>query len=315
MTINVTQSLRKVYRKTKRALAGAPFAGPAKPILKSLDRLQERELSDAELKAFMRHDAHRIEKAFYNNIFDKKLDYFSKRRDNILKAYNTLVSRTADLNEPTVKWARMIADDFERLAATYISANSYLPDEVDHALASEFVEKVKRSRSVRVWAKSQPSPDELLQFARTMVEAAIWAPCSGDRQPWKFKIIAEQEDKDLLIGLKEEHCYRAPCLIFVGMDSRFYGALGHNEAGLYCDAAAAIAQMKLCAHFANYGACWNHMCRDLLESREQNITIYNNFTEKMGIPNHIEPVAILAFGRAAFIPPTPVRQDLAAVLI
>ena len=148
-----------------------------------------------------------------------------------------------------------------------------------------------------------------------MIDAARWAPNSGDRQPIRFKIIVEPQEKALLAGLKEEHCYAAPCLIFVGSDRRFYGGLGQNEAGIYIDAAAAAMQMVLTAHAAHFGVCWNHFSRDLIESRERNRTVYEQFAQAMNIPGYVEPVAIIAFGHAAFHPPVPPRMSVDSMLL
>ena len=98
-----------------------------------------------------------------------------------------------------------------------------------------------------------------------MIDAGRWAPNSGDRQPWRFLIMVEQEEKHLLKHIKEQHCYDAPCLIFVGADRRVYGGLGDNEAGLHIDGGAAIMQMVLAAHASHFGVCWNHFSLDLIE--------------------------------------------------
>ena len=100
-----------------------------------------------------------------------------------------------------------------------------------------------------------------------MIDAGRWAPNSGDRQPWRFLIMVEKAEKHLLKHVKEQHCYDAPCLIFVGADKRVYGGLGDNEAGLHIDGGAAIMQMVLAAHASHFGVCWNHFSRDLIESR------------------------------------------------
>ncbi|MGO4836743.1 hypothetical protein AB4144_31300, partial [Rhizobiaceae sp. 2RAB30] len=61
--------------------------------------------------------------------------------------------------------------------------------------------------------------------------------------------------------------------------------------------------------------CWNHFSRDLIESRPRNQEIYAEFASKMSIPDHIEPIAIIAFGTAAFHPPVPPRMAVESLLI
>ena len=74
-------------------------------------------------------------------------------------------------------------------------------------------------------------------------------------------------------------------------------------------------QMVLAAHASHFGVCWNHFSRDLIESRPKNTEIYRAFAAKMHIPDHIEPIAIVAFGQAAFHPPVPPRMAVDSLLL
>jgi nitroreductase len=306
------QRISSKARRIRRSLLGRPAP---KPKLKVFHEADRSTLSDDELMAFMRHDAHRIEKSFYNRIFVAKQSFYAQRRDNVLEAIAILERRGRDVTEPTIAWAREIAETFEHLEERFIRQKSSAPQPVDHRAADAFVALAASRRSSRVWAESQPPVAELDRFARRMIEAARWAPNSGDRQPIRFKIMIDPREKALLAGLKEEHCYAAPCLVFVGSDRRFYGGLGQNEAGIHIDAAAAAMQMVLTAHAAHYGVCWNHFSRDLIESRESNKRVYERFAKAMGIPDYVEPVAIIAFGHAAFHPPVPPRMSVEAMLL
>jgi nitroreductase len=299
-------------RRTGRRLLGRKAVQPK---LKMFHKADRSSLSDAELMAFMRHDAHRIEKSFYNNIFTTKRSFYEQRRDNVLEAIAILKQRGHDITEPTVAWAREIAETFEQLEERFIHRKRTLPQPIDHRAAESFVSLVASRRSSRVWAEGQPPAVELESFARRMIDAGRWAPNSGDRQPIRFKVMTDSAEKVLLAGLKEEHCFAAPCLIFVGSDRRFYGGLGEKEAGIHIDAAAAAMQMVLAAHAAHYGVCWNHFSRDLIESRESNKRVYEKFARAMGIPDHVEPVAIIAFGIAAFHPPVPPRMNIESMLL
>lgn len=311
----VSRPLHRVSDKLRRIARRLLGRKANRPKLKVFHEADRATLSDAELMAFMRHDAHRIEKSFYNNIFATKRPFYEQRRDNVLEAIRILKQRGCDLTEPTIAWAREIAETFDELEERFIQRKQTAPLAIDHVAADSFVSLVASRRSSRVWADAQPPAEELESFARRMIDAGRWAPNSGDRQPIRFKIITDGTEKALLAGLKEEHCYAAPCLIFVGSDRRFYGGLGEKEAGIHIDAAAAAMQMVLTAHAAHYGVCWNHFSRDLIESRESNTRTYKKFADIMGIPEHVEPVAIIAFGIAAFHPPVPPRMNIDSMLL
>ena len=272
-------------------------------------------LETARLLALMRHEAHRIEKTIYNNILEKKYDIYLEKRVRIGHIIEILKERGVSVEEPTVAWAQQIHDAFDNLNESFIKPNSLPPRPFEPQRVLEFVDFARARRSVRVWSDEQPSPEELEALAYQLIDAARWAPSSGNRQPWRFKILIEHEKKKLLRGLKEQHCISAPLLIFLGMDVRVYGGLGKGEKSIFVDAGAAGMQMVLAAHQGGYGVCWNHFAIDLIESRKSNIEAYKRFSQKLGIDDWITPIAIIAIGRPAFLPPVPARSDIESLLI
>lgn len=274
-------------------------------------------LTEEELLSLMRHEAHRIEKSIYNDIFDSKFNIYNEKAKRIKEICKELERRDTDKGEPTLVWAKQILAAFNDLKSNFIEPYSKAPQSYDLSKAQEYVDFVQHRRSVRVWHDKQPSKDELEALADQCIDAARWAPSSGNRQPWQFKVLTEQQDKDLLKKIKEEHCTSAPLLIFIGMDRRLYGSLSLKqfETALYIDAGAAIMNMVGTAQSTGMGTCWNHFGRDMIDSREVNKKIYLNFCEHMAIPDYIEPVAILAIGAPAYMPPTPARVKVQSLKI
>jgi len=266
-------------------------------------------MTTEELLALMRHETHRIEKAVYNNILDSKREIYEKKRDRLTKIYSLLESRGVPTDEPTVEWSRWVHSSFGRLGEAVRECGSADCPEPAIEKADAFLEFLKSRRSVRVWAEDQPDDTTFKTLGERMIDAARWAPNSGNRQGLRFRIISDEGDKQILTRLKEHHCISAPLLIFVGMDTRVYGALGEEERCVYTDAGAAIMQMILLAHECGFGSCWNHFADDLIGSRDINIGKYQAFSERLGIPDYIAPVAIIAVGVPSFIPPTPMRMD------
>lgn len=273
------------------------------------------DLSNEEMLSLMRHEAHRIEKSIYNGIFEAKFQMYNEKAKRVQEIYKELKQRNSEECEPTLIWAKQILDAFDDLKTDFIEPNSKASSFYELEKATGYVDFVKERRSVRVWSDKQPDENELLELANHCIDAARWAPTSGNRQPWQFKVLTEQSDKDLLKKVKEEHCTNAPLLIFVGMDKRLYGSLSLKqfETALYIDAGAAIMNMIGTAQSTGMGTCWNHFGRDMIESREVNKNIYRNFCKQMGIKDYIEPVAILAIGSPAFIPPTPARVKVGSL--
>ena len=274
-----------------------------------------RELSNDELLSLMRHESHRIEKAVYNKVFKSKEIIYLKKREKIGQIHQILKERGYPTCEPTVVWSKQIYDDFNNLQEEFIRGESSSVPDFNLNAAEAFIEFLRSRRSVRVWAEVQPEEDVLLEIAKKMIDAARWAPNSGNRQTWRFRIITKMEEKNLLKGIKEYHCTSAPLLIFVGIDTRLYGALGNSERSIFIDAGAAIMQMILIAHECGLSTCWNHLADDLINSRRSNKEIYLKLTKELGIPPFITPVAVLAVGVAKFVPLMPARMEIEGLMI
>ncbi|WP_418281967.1 nitroreductase family protein [Halorubrum sp. DTA98] len=272
-------------------------------------RLQQ--LSTDELLSILKHECHRIEKSIYNEIKEEKSEYYAEKKKRSEKVLELLESREHNQKE-VISWATEILKKYDNLDEEFIKKKRREPDQLDWGAAEDTLQLVKSRRSVRVWADDQPSKEALESMANKMVEAATWAPNSGNRQAWRFKIITDDETKQLLRPIKEEHTIKAPLLVFIGMDSRVYGALGRNERSLYIDAGAAIMQMVLVGHSTGLGICWNHFADDLINSRDANKEAYDEFAQAMSIADYIAPIAIVAVGKAEYIPPIPSRPDTEA---
>jgi len=283
-----------------------------------IDSSKLSNLDDEELLSIIQHEAHRIEKAVYNDILDKKAEYYSTKDERINKSKNILINeRNYSYSHPIISWAMNIQSILEDSEPTWISDESLTTVELELDNLDPFVEFLEDRRSVRVWAdgQNQPSDQQLHSIANKLIEGAKLAPNSGNRQAWRFKIITCEKEKKLLDGIKEKHTIKAPLLLFVGMDARVYGDVADSEISIYLDAGAAIMQMILTAHNAGLGTSWNHFGKDLINSRRSNRRKYREFADQLDIPNYVEPMAIVCVGVAKFIPPTPARASNERYLI
>jgi len=280
----------------------------------SLNELEH--LTSAQLMSVGRHEAHRIEKAFYNNGLNTKAAYYIECKNRLGQILGLLTGKHGySMIHPVIQWMQAILDSYEDFGRLYVDvykapAPVFRPENFPEVLS-----RLGERRSCRVWASAQPSEAELRTIARQLIDAARWAPCSGNRQPWRFKIILEKTEKQLLRGLKEPHCLAAPLLIFIGVDRSVYGALGKNELGILIDGGAVVQQMIVAAHSLGLGTCWNHFARDLIYARPANPPRYRAFMKAMDIPNQIEPIAILAVGIPEYLPPTPARLNVDELLL
>lgn len=275
--------------------------------VKKYGRLDLSKLETREILSIAKHEGHRIEKAYYAGYMKtEKFSTYYNSKKTIAKALDVLKERGEFEGRPDTLWLQMIHDSFYQMDELMNHEIKPVPA-FDPIKLVEFGKFSRERRSTRRWAQSNLPEDSLYEIAKALIECAKWAPCSGNRQPWYFRILTKDEDKELLRGIKEEHCISAPLIIFLGNNKTSYGAIGNREHGIYVDGGAAAMQMVMAAHNAGLGSCWNHFCKDFVYSRPKNLRIFKQFYRKMNIPDEIEPIALIAFGIPAFVSPPPER--------
>lgn len=119
--------------------------------------------------------------------------------------------------------------------------------------AQQLINLIKERRSVRAY-KEEPISSEVLE---KLIEAAIWAPSSCNRQPWFFVIVTEKEQKTRIASAVggQKTITNAPVVIIVTINLAAYeGVLEHNVAP-FLDAGVALENILLIAHSMGIGAC------------------------------------------------------------
>lgn len=275
-------------------------------------------LSKDTIRAVIRHEAHRIEKAYYNNVFHSKKKIYMEKADNILFLLEELKKKTGASIGRDLDWAKEIALHADRLDRGFIDYDR--PKQGKEAFFTsdshrvDFVKEVFTSRrSVRVWSDDQPDEHERLSLANRFIECAVNMPSSGNRQTVRFVIFNSIAQKDLLKGLKEKHCYDAPLVIGVFSDQSLYGSYGtfsNIEECLFIDAAAAASAVLIAAEIEGYSTCWNHFGSDLIASRKINRERFKKIQKHYALPPCIRPVALIAIGKEQFQPPAPTRMPV-----
>jgi len=156
------------------------------------------------------------------------------------------------------------------------------------------MEAILTRRSIRKYTK-QPVSDEVL---KELLEAAMYAPSAGNRQPWCFVVI---NDRKILNEIPEYHPYaqmlkEAPVAILVCCDSD----LQLGEHGVQ-DCSAATQNILLAAHAKGLGAVWLG-----IYPAEPTVTA----TKKLlNLPEHITPISLISIGYPAEQKPRPDRYQ------
>lgn len=145
---------------------------------------------------------------------------------------------------------------------------------------------IKSRRSVRKFKIGVKIPKEDLM---RILETAVYAPSAGNRQPWEFIIVEEEENKAkiAIAAYHQRWITEAPTIIVVcANENRSASRYGERGRTLYCiqDTAAAIQNILLTAYAMGYGTCW--------------VGAFNEEEVRriLSIPIGVRPIAIIPIG-------------------
>ncbi len=251
------------------------------------------ESNETLLEAEIVHRAHMI---------DKTLAASPERRDYLLSEHASplegllkeWVVRGYKTNS-RISWAREIIEELKTGRKMEVTnEEKYLSGDVMALLRSR--------RSVRSWT-DEPVGDDIIG---RLLEAARWAPSSGNRQSVRLVVLRSEECKGAVCQLKESFFRRASVIILVGVDLRVYKP--DELRGLpYLDTAAAIQNMLLAAHAGGLGCVWGKLC---VEDWETCPTLYFDMKRRLNLPGSFYPVSVIAVGWRSKPTRTPPRHEV-----
>jgi nitroreductase len=161
----------------------------------------------------------------------------------------------------------------------------------------EILNLLKSRRSIRVY-QDKPVPQDLLL---QILEAGRWAPTGANLQPWHFIVVTDPETRRQIGGvarflfIKSSHVEKAPVVIALAFDTR------KGKYGRY-DVTLAGGNMLTMATHLGLGTCW------IGAFDEQRVK------EILGIPEHIEVIALITLGYPGENAEVPPRVELKRIV-
>ncbi len=172
-------------------------------------------------------------------------------------------------------------------------------------------EQLLRSRRAIRRYQPRPVPDELIE---AVLDTARYAPSSMNGQPWRFVVIRRLETKRELARLKNAHCppeksaYRAdflieaPAIVAVCVERERSHQREHENGVL----AAAYVMLAACER--GLGSVF------LAAYQPSDPALGREIAGLLGLPDGIEPVALVPLGFAAEVPPPKTLRALSDIL-
>ncbi|MGW8314192.1 MAG: nitroreductase family protein [Bacteroidales bacterium] len=157
----------------------------------------------------------------------------------------------------------------------------------------EALETILDRRSIRKFSH-QKIDDQILT---SILKAAMYAPSAVNKQPWHFVVI---DSRKLMDQIMEVHPYAsmlrtASHAVVVCGDLH----LQHDDGYWVVDCGPATQNLLLAAHALGLGGCWAGL--HPREGRKQAIA------SLLGLPDHIQPFALVALGYPSEQRPRPDR--------
>jgi nitroreductase len=154
--------------------------------------------------------------------------------------------------------------------------------------------------SVRTFNNDKVDKSIILEI----LEAAHMAPSAVNYQPWHFIVISEKEDLNSLHEVYHREWFKeAPvCIVVCADHSLSWKRKSDGKDFGDVDAAIAIDHLVLKATDLGLGTCW--VCNFNVELTRQ----------KLDIPDHIEPIAIIPIGYTTSRAPGKLRKDLSEMI-
>lgn len=160
----------------------------------------------------------------------------------------------------------------------------------------DIMELIESRRSVRSFTKKGIANEDVFEI----LKAGVWAPTPSNVQSWRFGVVEEEGELDILKNLSPGFPESAPLGIVVCSSNKDISDFGGEELVFLRSAelAMAVQNMLLAAWDKEIGTC------TVASFSEGGIA------ELLDLPDSIEPVLLVAVGYPETVPEPPERKDL-----
>jgi len=249
-----------------------------------------REMDEDLLGYIIRHSAHILDKVIRRKWVQGRGAYSRKRLEKALMVWQEKgFEKTND-----ILWAECVLEKFDE----WNEVKTPIIPKGKKVTANNIYDALRQRRSIRCFKDKDIEQEKIMKI----LEAGRHAPCSGNRQSWTFivkKRFRGPPAPKSELSFDEEEWRRGSVLIYVAVDERPYGKKEKYAAAM--DAAAAIQNMLLMAHYLGLGGCWTYLA-DLVDQ--------NRLRTELGLKAHYYLYSAVLLGYPMEYPSEPCRKPL-----
>jgi len=163
-------------------------------------------------------------------------------------------------------------------------------------MGMEVLQAIRDRRSIRQFT-DEPLGKEVLE---KLLDAARWAPTASNQQRWRFVVVTSPSVKELIRQFAPG-IFIAPAAFIAICIEKAPDANPWAEATYLADCSIAAQNILLAAHEMGIGSC--------LALSYAKVAVQ----EILNLPEHVEPLLIVALGRPAEDPKPPPRLELSQI--
>ena len=267
--------------------------------MKSWSKISEfkdfEKMDEDFLATFIRHCAHILDKTIRTRWNENKVASYTEYKFKLIEALKTWQRKGLDRSDD-ILWAEQVVEKYIKWEQ---EKKPIEPTFVTEEKGGKYniYDVIRHRRSIRYFENKDIEKEKIMNI----LEAGRWAPCSGNRQAWKFivqKRVRGSCSAKSELNFEKERRRQGSVLIYVAIDERLYP----EKYTAAMDAATAIQNMLLMAHSLGLGGCWLYLA--------EIVGNQNKLRKKLGLEDYYYVYSAILVGYAAESPDEPGRKPV-----
>lgn len=252
------------------------------------------------LRTFIRYYAHILDKISRTRWIESKAVSYNRNKFRLIQAIKTWRGKNFNMDDD-ILWAERVIKRYNKWEEEKKPIEPIIVSK-EKREEGDIYDLIKQRRSIRYFGNKDIEKEKIMKI----LEAGRWAPCSGNRQAWKFivqKRVRGSYSAKPELDFEKEKRRQGSVVIYVAIDERLYP----EKYAAAMDAAAAIQNMLLMTHHLGLGGCWLYLA--------ELVTNQNKLRKKLGLENYYYVYSAILLGYPAEFPDEPCKKPLDTLVI
>ena len=262
---------------------------------KIFESMDFEKMDEDLLRTFIRYYAHILDKISRTRWIESKAVSYNRNKFRLIDAIKTWRGKNFTIGDD-ILWAEQVIEKYGKWEEEKKPIEPIFVSE-EKRKKEDFYDIIRQRRSIRYFENKEIEKEKIMNI----LEAGRWAPCSGNRQAWKFivqKRVKGSYSAKAELDFEKEKRRKGSVVIYVAIDERLYP----EKYAAAMDAAAAIQNMLLMTHSLGLGGCWLYLA--------EIVSNQNKLRKKLGLEDYYYVYSCILLGYPAEFPEEPCKKPL-----